>query len=81
MSNCVGVIWNCDHVLKQNSKSNKICGLKKWIFIKKWLTQNMWHVGGIFNVIIKSFKRFHSKIPFYEKGVFLAKILQKNSCP
>jgi len=24
MSNCLGVIWNCDNVLKQNTKSNKI---------------------------------------------------------
>jgi hypothetical protein len=48
MSKCVGVIWNCDHVLKQNAKSSKICGFKKFIFIQKWLTQNMWHVGEIF---------------------------------
>jgi len=59
MSNCVGVIWNYDYVLKQNSKFNKICGFKKFIFIQKWLTPNMWHVGEIFNMIITSCKRFH----------------------
>jgi len=77
MSKCVGVIWNCDHVLKQNSKSSKICGFKKFICIQKWLTQNMWHVGEIFNMIITICKRFHSKFSFYEKGSFWQKDFKK----
>jgi len=29
----------------------KFVHLKIYIFIKKWLTQNMWHIGAIVNII------------------------------
>lgn len=35
MSKCLGVIWNCDYVLKWNVKSNKICELNFFSYLLK----------------------------------------------
>jgi hypothetical protein len=39
MSKKLGVIWNCDHVLKQNANCGKIYAFFNFIFIFKWLTK------------------------------------------
>jgi hypothetical protein len=40
------MIWNCE---TQKSSANSY--IKKIIFIQKWLTKNMWYIGG--NIISK----------------------------
>jgi len=78
MSKCLGVIWNCDHILRQNAKSYKIYTFKKFVYVKKWLTQNISHIGAIVNMINKKLQKNHSKVLFYEKNDFLGKGLQKD---
>jgi hypothetical protein len=40
------MIWNYDHVSKQNIESNKIYTFIKFIFMKKTIdTHNMWYIG------------------------------------
>jgi hypothetical protein len=60
----------------------KFVHLKKCIFIKKWLTQNMWHIGAIVNIINLNLQKISFENYFHEKGVFLAKgSFQKDNSP
>jgi hypothetical protein len=68
MSKCFGM--NCDHVLRWNAKSYKICAFKKIIFIKKWLTQNMWHIGAIVNIINKNLQNISFENSFLWRRCF-----------
>jgi hypothetical protein len=74
MSKCLGVIWNCDHVLKQNSKSKHF---KKFIFVQKWLPQNISHIGSIVNMINKKLQNVIWKFLFMKKNVFWEKDFER----
>jgi hypothetical protein len=63
MLTCFGMIWNCDNFSKQNTKSNKICTLKKNHIYSKLIVIKMWHIGETINTINKKFQNI--SIEFY----------------
>jgi hypothetical protein len=57
------MIWNYDHVSKQNVKPNEIYTNLKipYLFLKTIDTHNMWYSGTTIIFLITSCKRSHSK--------------------
>jgi len=79
MSKSLGVIWNCDHVLKWNAKFGKIYEFKKIHSLQKWLIKNMWHIGAIVNVINNKLQKISFENFFLWKICFLTKGPQKDN--
>jgi len=77
MSNCLVMIWNYDHVLKQNAKFDKIYELKKFTFVKIWLTQNMWHIGAIVNITNNKLQNISFENSFLWNRCYMAKRPQR----
>jgi hypothetical protein len=65
----MGMIWNCDHFLKQKNWIRKECTqFFKFIFIEKWFLK-MWYIDTTLNIFITSWKLFYSKIHLHEKVI------------